>query len=79
LLLFFGYVISVIYSFWLYNRVCFGSSTNVYNSFYIDLSEDEFFYLFVLSIFVILMGIFPNYIMGLLNSSIFSYCLQFNF
>jgi len=75
--MFIGYLLSVIYSIWLYNRICFGSSNFSYISLFIDLKEDELSYLLSLSILVFLMGFFPNYLCKLFSNSIFTFCLQF--
>ena len=75
--MFFGYLLSVIYSIWLYNRICFGSSNFSYISLFIDLKEDELSYLLSLSVLVFLMGVFPNYLCKLCSNSIFTFCLQF--
>jgi len=77
LFMFFGYILSIIYSIWLYNRVCFGSSNYSFNNLYSDLKEDEVSYLICMSVLVILMGLFPNYLCKLFSNSIFIYCLQF--
>ena len=75
--MFFGYLLSVVYSIWLYNRICFGSSTSSFISLYIDLKEDEVSYFISLALLVVLMGIFPNYLCKLFSNSIFTFCLQF--
>jgi len=77
LFMFFGYLLSVVYSIWLYNRICFGSTTLNYTSLFIDLKEDEVSYYICLSLLVVLMGIFPNYLCKLFSNSIFTFCLQF--
>ena len=73
----FGYIITVIYSIWLFNRICFGFSNFNYNSLFIDLQLEEITYLFCLALLIILIGIFPNYICKLCNNSLYIYLLQF--
>ena len=75
--IFIGYFISIIYSIWLFNRICFGFSIYNYNNLFLDLQLEEFVYLFCLFILIILIGIFPNYICKLCSNSIFTFCLKF--
>ena len=75
--MFFGYLLSVVYSIWLYNRICFGVSNLNYISFFVDLKEEEVVYLCCLSLLVVLMGVFPNYLCKLFSNSIFAFCLQY--
>lgn len=77
LFMFYGYILSVIYSIWLFNRICFGFSKFNFSSLHLDLKEDEISYLICLTVLVICIGVFPNYLCKLFNNSIFVYCLQY--
>lgn len=75
--MFFGYIISVIYSIWLYNRICFGASNYNFSSLYVDLKEDEVCYVVCLAVLVIGIGVFPNFITKLCSNTIFSICINY--
>jgi proton-translocating NADH-quinone oxidoreductase chain M len=61
-LLFLSGALGVVYSLWLFNRVAFGPF-NLKSSFYVDLSNSEFFFLGLLAFLVIFLGIYPEAIM----------------
>lgn len=66
----FGIVLGAIYSFWLYNRVCFQVS---FLKKYSDISLREFFILFLLISLIIIFGIFPNIILFFLELPLYNY------
>ncbi len=74
-------IFSAAYSIYLFNRVAFGGSFSLYfkNSF-IDLSKREFFVLFTLVFFTVLLGITPNFILDGLHYNISSliYSVDYN-
>ncbi len=55
-------VICAIYSLWLSNRIIFGNLSNFFNS-ASDLNKAEFIIIFSLFFFIILLGIFPYFLM----------------
>jgi NADH:ubiquinone oxidoreductase subunit 4 (subunit M) len=86
LIVFIGLLITVIYSFWLYSRIVFGSLKlykshldnlkkknfiliyknkkiflNTYYTSYLDLSRREFFIFFILLLYLLLLGIYPQF------------------
>ena len=70
-------VLSAAYSIYLFNRIAFGGSFSVYMSSMIDVTLREFSVLFILAIFVIILGVYPSFILdGLhfnVSSLIYSY------
>jgi NADH-quinone oxidoreductase subunit M len=59
-ILFLGFVLTIIYSIWLYNRIFFGTLKNNYIGKYSDLNILEFLIIFFLFIFTIFFGIDSN-------------------
>lgn len=57
-----GVVLSVSYSLWTYNRICFGALSTKYISFYQDIDENEFIILLLLLIPVFVFGVVPQYL-----------------
>ena len=66
----FGILFSAIYSFWLYNRVMFGDLKTQYISYFLDLNFREFIVLFPLFYLVLIFGVYPNFLLNELSSSI---------
>nr|YP_009020813.1 NADH dehydrogenase subunit 4 [Polymastia littoralis]AHM12894.1 NADH dehydrogenase subunit 4 [Polymastia littoralis] len=64
-----GTVLSVGYSIYLYNRVCFGAPSN-YLYFSRDLNRREFYVLLPLVLLIFLMGIFPFSVVDVVKSSV---------
>jgi NADH-ubiquinone oxidoreductase chain 4 len=64
-----GVILSAIYSIFLYNRVCFGISSN-YLYFSRDINRQEFFSIIPLIILTFLMGVFPILIIDVINSTV---------
>lgn len=76
----FGFFLSVVYSMWLVNRVCFGYSLTMSFSeqqFFFDLDFSESLILFILSFLTVLVGIFPNYVVSFISSDITFFLLTF--
>jgi len=69
----FGMVLSLMYSLFLYNRIFFGPLQKTFIRFYCDCSRLEFIVLIIFVIFVIIMGLFPGFVMFDLISSILSF------
>ncbi len=65
-----GVILSAAYSIWLYNRMCFGSLKTTHIDFYTDTNEREFGILAALSLYTIILGIYPNIILNLIDHSI---------
>jgi NADH-ubiquinone oxidoreductase chain 4 len=69
-----GIVLSACYGLFLFNRVCFGSMskylTHSNQNSNRDINRREFFILFPLAIFTLLLGVFPNYILESLHPSV---------
>jgi NADH-ubiquinone oxidoreductase chain 4 len=66
-----GIVLSACYSFWLYNRISYGSFSP-YLTVTSDLTRREFMLLISLIIPIVLFGIFPNVILDTLHVSVTS-------
>lgn len=62
--------ISTIYAFWLFNRACFGTLSTASVSLYYDLTKQEFCVFFILSFVVLLGGLFPNPVLGMLYTPV---------
>ena len=56
------------YSLWLFNRIAYGNIKIEFFSTYSDLNLKEFFYLGLLSFFVIFVGIYPEIFLISLNT-----------
>ena len=65
-------VLSAAYSIYLFNRTAFGGSFSLYFSFMTDVTLREFSILFILAIFVILLGVYPNIILDGLHYNVSS-------
>ena len=66
-------VLSAAYSIYLFNRVSFGGSFSpFFEEGFMDLSKREFFILFILVFFTVLLGIYPSVIMDGLHYSVSS-------
>ena len=69
----FSIILGAIYSFWLFNRLCFKTiCLNNLKSFN-DLSFREFFIIFVFVFLILVFGIFPNIILNFLELSLYNY------
>lgn len=69
----FGLITNGIYCIWLFNRLCFGNfvtpqKTNVE---FKDLDYREFIILFLFSFIIVLMGLFPNSLLYVLESEVY--------
>nr|YP_010338911.1 NADH dehydrogenase subunit 4 [Dixoniella grisea]UNJ18983.1 NADH dehydrogenase subunit 4 [Dixoniella grisea] len=65
-----GMLLSVAYSIWLFNRVCFGFLKNYYILKFQDLTRREFWLLFPIVIVVIWLGVYSNIIIGSIHFSV---------
>lgn len=65
-------VLSAAYSIYLFNRIAFGGSFSVYMSSMIDVTLREFIMLFILAIFVIILGVYPSIILDGLHYNVTS-------
>jgi len=72
-----GVIISGAYSLWLYNRVCFGNLKLGYLFLYEDLDLKEFFIFLLLSVLVLVIGVYPELFLQYLNFSCANYILLF--
>ena len=59
-----GVVFSIIYSIWVFNRICFGTlhKSNIFG--FVDLKTNEITVAFVLSFFILLLGLKPDFIIS---------------
>lgn len=64
-----GVLLAAVYALWLFNRVSFLNIKSFFIYKFIDLSFREFFILFILSFFIILLGIYPSLILNVLHIS----------
>lgn len=62
-----GVILSAAYSIWLYNRIAFGGIKNMYVKIFSDVNEREFAVLVMLSIFTIILGIYPNIVLNMID------------
>jgi NADH-quinone oxidoreductase subunit M len=60
-----GLFFSAVYSFWIYNRIFYGISSNFFK-YFSDISFREFFLVFPFIFFILFFGIFPNFILKIL-------------
>lgn len=72
-----GVILSGAYSLWLCNRIIFGNLKTNYTLKFMDLSHDEFAVMGFLTVFVILLGIYPSIITDVTHFSVYS--LLYNF
>ena len=64
-------IISAIYSLWLIKRVIYGEiKIKVDNCNYIDANITEKFILYILALIIIILGVYPDYIMSFMNMSL---------
>lgn len=64
-------IISAIYSLWLIKRVIYGDiKIKVDNCNYIDANITEKFILYILALIIIILGVYPDYIMSFMNMSL---------
>jgi NADH-ubiquinone oxidoreductase chain 4 len=64
-------VFSAAYTIYLYNRVAFsGSFSKFFKENILDLSKREFYIIFVLVLFTVLLGIYPNFILDGLHYNV---------
>jgi NADH-quinone oxidoreductase subunit M len=66
-----GFILSVIYSIWLYNRVCFGNLQTEYFPIFSDLNYKEIAVLSLLLIPTLFLGVYPNPILGFVDGAAF--------
>lgn len=62
-----GFILSVIYSIWLFNRICFGNLRIQYAQFYEDITLVDFVILFVLAFSTLLIGIYPSLLLNIIS------------
>ena len=62
-----------IYTMWVYNKICFGLPNYKFGNKHVDLKLHEFFILFVLFFFMILIGIYPNIFIDFIYNSLYLY------
>lgn len=72
-----GVILSGAYSLWLCNRIIFGNLKNNYTLRYMDLSHNEFAVMSFLTIFVIMLGIYPSLVTDVSQAAVHS--LLYNF
>lgn len=65
-----GVIFSAAYSIWLYNRICFGNIKYTYIQSHAEVNEREFSVILILSIYTIILGIYPNIILNAIDHSI---------
>ncbi len=65
-------VLSAAYSIYLFNRTAFGGSFSLYFSSMIDVTLREFILLFILAVFVIILGVYPSIILDGLHYNVTS-------
>lgn len=65
-----GVVLSAAYSIWLYNRVSFGNIKHMYIKYFSDANEREFSTLIMLSLFTVILGVYPNTILNTIDHAI---------
>jgi NADH-ubiquinone oxidoreductase chain 4 len=64
-------VFSAAYTIYMFNRISFGGSfTKFFNESFSDLTKREFFLLFILVVFTVLLGIYPSLILDGLHYSV---------
>lgn len=72
-------VFSAGYSIYMFNRVAFGGSFSIhFNTYLLDLNKREFVMLFILVLFIIILGIYPNVILEGLHYNVSTLIYSFN-
>ena len=61
----------IVYSLWLFVRLCYGNITCFYAEKYVDLSKKEFFILTILAVGILVLGIYPSLLFKYVNASLF--------
>jgi proton-translocating NADH-quinone oxidoreductase chain M len=69
----YGLFLTLIYSLFLFNRLVYGNLKIEFIRFFSDLSRREFFIVFILMLFVIYFGLFPNLLFDYSFNSLFYY------
>jgi len=70
----FGLITNGIYCIWLFNRLCFGNNININKKMeYKDLDRRELLILSIFTLFIILLGIFPNGLLFGLENEIYEF------
>jgi len=64
-----GFILSVVYSLWLCNRLCFGNLRTQYIKFFWDLSRADFYILSILAFLTLLFGICPQLLLSNISSN----------
>ena len=67
-----GVILGAVYAIWLYNRVMFGAVKSTFLSKFSDLNKKEFLLFFILSVLILLAGLFPSFITDYLHVACFS-------
>jgi NADH-quinone oxidoreductase subunit M len=65
----FGFILSIIYSIWLFNRICFGNLRTQYIGFFNDINIIDFIILFILALLTLILGIYPNLLLTLIGDT----------
>jgi NADH:ubiquinone oxidoreductase subunit 4 (subunit M) len=65
--------LGAVYSFWLFNRLCFQTIQFNYLKNFNDLSLREFFILFIFAILILLFGIYPDIILRYLELPLYNF------
>jgi NADH-quinone oxidoreductase subunit M len=65
-----GVILAAVYLLWAYQRAMQGPVTNDKNKNLPDLNRREFALLLALAVFIVLIGIFPNYVLNPMQASI---------
>ena len=69
----FGIILGAIYSFWLFNRLCFKTLNNLNLMHFNDLSFREFFIIIIFVFLIFIFGLFPNLILNFLELPLYNY------
>ena len=73
-----GMILSGVYSLWLLNRICFGNLKIIYISNYNDITILDILIHFPFVFLIIFLGVFPNFILMNIKSSLYFYLYLFN-
>jgi NADH-quinone oxidoreductase subunit M len=65
----FGFILSVAYSIWLYNRICFGSLRTLYVISFKDIAPSDIAILIPLTLVTLLLGICPSLLLDTFSRS----------
>ena len=74
---FFGLILTLIYSLFLYNRIFFGKINFLFFKFYSDIIRLEFILLLFFVLNIIIFGFFPNWIIKLVLINLLKFLIIF--